>query len=94
MFKNKYKNPWANDLNQKKPEFYENNAPVVLEHRGVKVYKLWEKSFDFVFNGVCITQRSGASKAKEIIDSLLNGEVPVSEQVKKIFPNLKSYSDF
>ncbi len=79
IFKNKYKNPWAKDLSIQMPEFYENNAPIHLEYRGVIVYKLREKSFDFVLDGCCITQRAGAKK---------------TEQVKKIFPHLKSYKEF
>ncbi len=94
--KNKYRNLWANDLNIKKPEFYENDAREVLRYRQFRVFKTHEKGFDYVFNDCCITQRAGfeIGKAEILIDNILLGHEPVSEQVKKVFPQFKSYSEF
>lgn len=91
--KNKYRNPWAKDLNTPKPEFYENDAPCIFEHRGVKVFQLHTHSFDYVLDGVCITQRCGARNPRRLIDSILDGKQSVSDQVKAIFPKLKSLDD-
>jgi hypothetical protein len=91
--KNKYRNPWHKDLNVPKPEFYENNAPAICTHRGVKVYKRHESSFDYVWQDVCITQRSGASKPRELIDAILDRREPISDQVKKHFPQLATWED-
>ncbi len=78
---NRYKNPWHKTLNVPKPEYYENNAPQVGEHRGVVVYKLFTHGYDFVLGGVCITQRAGISEYKKAIDELLDGESFCSDEV-------------
>ncbi len=95
---NKYRNLWFKSCNIPRPEFYQNDAPKVLEHRGVEVFKLWETSFDFVIGGACITQRAGASKAKAVIDEILDGKSCVSEEVKTHLVSLGfkaySYSDY
>jgi hypothetical protein len=79
--KNRYRNPWHKSLNVPKPEFYENNAPQVLEHRGVKVFKLFEGAYDFVLGDCCITQRAGITEARREIDLILNGETFVDRNV-------------
>lgn len=68
---NTYKNPWQKGAKNGSPAIYQNNAPCVFEHRGVKVFKLNESSFDFVLGDCAIAQRAGASKAKEVIDGIL-----------------------
>ncbi len=99
--KNKYFNPWAKDLNVPMPDYYENCAPCILEHRGFEVYAVRDygkghsgNGFDFVLNGICVTQRAGASEAKKVIDSILDGKEPVSKRVKNLYPFLKTYEDF
>ena len=73
QYKNEYKNPWHGDgTTRYGPAIYRNNAPLVLEYKGYKVYKLFDKAFDIVFDGVCITQRQGYSKS--LIDKIDNGE--------------------
>lgn len=91
--KNKYRNPWHKDLNLPKPEFYQNDAPKFFEHRGVQVFKLAPKSFDYVLKGVCITQRAGARDPQELIDAILDRRQPISDQVKAIFPELLSWDE-
>jgi hypothetical protein len=89
--KNKYLNPWHDPRDPPTefnrggygPEFYENDAPVVCEYRGFKVYEIdvprsayysdagdTVKAYDYVYEGVCVTQRAGASKPKEVIDQI------------------------
>lgn len=96
--KNKYRNLWHKDLNVPQPEFYKNEARCILEHRGFKVFKLFNEHYDFVLEDACVTQRAGVSKAKEVIDSILDGKEVVSRQVKDYFNkkgyNFKTYSDF
>lgn len=81
--KNRYKNPWFKSCNTPRSEYYENNAPQVLEHRGVKVFKLFDKAFDFVLGDCCITQRAGITNAKHEIDELLNGNTPTDDGVAR-----------
>lgn len=78
---NKYKNPWYKETTRTTSEYYENNARQVLEHRDVKVYKLFENSYDFVLNGCCITQRAGITEAQREIDKLLDGKTPTCDTV-------------
>jgi len=81
-FKNQYRNLWHKSLNVPKPEFYQNNAPQVRpEYRSVKVYKLFDRGYDFVFAGCCITQRAGVTRYREVIDELLDGKSPCSDEV-------------
>lgn len=70
---NRYKNPWAEMTNIRGKEFYENNAPLYCEHRGVQVYRLFDKAFDCVIDGMCVTQLAGFSKPTHL-DALLDGE--------------------
>ncbi len=82
--KNKYLNPWRTGLIRSSvPEYYENDAPKVFSHRGVDVFKLSDKSFDFVLAGCAITQRAGASDPAKVINQILDGETPVGDQVAK-----------
>lgn len=81
--KNRYRNPWARTLNIPKPEFYENNGPQVFKHRGVEIFRVHDRQFDFVLSGCCIAQRAGftATEAAKVIDGLLDGETPVADVV-------------
>lgn len=78
---NRYRNPWFKSCNAPRAEFYENDAPQVLEHRGVKVFKLFNKGYDFVLGDCCITQRAGITEARREIDELLDGNTPVCNEV-------------
>lgn len=80
-YANRYRNLWAPELKVKKPDFYENNAPQIGEHRGVRVFKLFDHGYDFVLAGACITQRAGASELARTIDEVLDGEHPVADAV-------------
>lgn len=79
--KNRYQNLWANLLNVKKPDFYENNAREIGSHRGVVVYKLFDHGYDFVIGDACITQRAGCTEMVQVIDDILDGRSPVSDVV-------------
>lgn len=74
MNKNSYVNPWHKPNGHQGPPIFQNYAPVICEHRGFKVFRLHDRHYDYVFNGRCVTQRAGASKAKEVIDTILAGE--------------------
>ncbi len=78
---NRYRNPWHKETIRATKEFYENNAPQVLEHRGVKVFRLFDKAFDFVLGDCAIAQRAGITEAKREIDALLDGQTPTTETV-------------
>jgi hypothetical protein len=80
---NRYRNLWHATLNIAKPPFYTNDAPEVFRFRDVIIYRLGDKSFDYVLSGACITQRAGfnASAARILIDSILGGTCPVSDVV-------------
>lgn len=80
---NRYKNPWYKSTNIPRPEFYENSAPQVAEYRQVKIYKLFDRAYDFVLSGMCITQRAGITEHKCEIDSILDGRTPVDTLVCK-----------
>ena len=49
------------------------NSKKCFEYRGVTVYKNFRRSFDYVYDGVCITQRMGCSNdcATEFVDRFL-----------------------
>jgi len=76
--KNRYRNPWHDPRNPKwTREFYENDAPKVFSYRGVDVYRVGMKHFDYVMNGCAITQRAGCdcgSNARVVIDALLSSK--------------------
>jgi len=78
---NTYRNPWQHGAKNGSPAIYTNNAPCILEHRGVRVFRLNERSFDFVLGDCAITQRAGASNAKTTIDGILDGLTHVSDTV-------------
>lgn len=71
-------NPFTHRLNKDRfssslvvKEYVEN---LVCEHRGVKVFKIYEKHFVYVVGGVIITERAGFKKDrfKGIIDDFLD----------------------
>ena len=69
MKANRYFNPFApKDTHS----YIENNAKCVLEYRGFKVFYTpdhWgNDAYDFVIQSICVTQRDGITRAKEIID--------------------------
>jgi hypothetical protein len=67
----RYRNPWFSPMHGHDPEFYVTDAKPV-EWRGVFVYqRLKGICWDYVKDGVCLTQRAGASRYREVIDELL-----------------------
>lgn len=78
---NRYRNPWYKKTIQGGVEFYENDKKPMLVHRGVTVYKILDKHYDFVYEGCALTQRAGATRAIEIIDGLLGGTEVVCDAV-------------
>jgi hypothetical protein len=76
---NIYRILWAPTANHSNaPTHYQNDAPAVLTHRGVTVYRL-TTSFDYVLDGACIAQRCG--KSPKVIDDILDGRCPVADAV-------------
>lgn len=51
------------------PPVYRHDKNPCLEYRGFKVYKLFDRAYDYVYDGVCITQRGGLSK--HVIDNVI-----------------------
>lgn len=95
---NKYKNLWHKDLNRSGvPEYYENNAKKIGEHREVEIFDVRNGGYDFVFKGACVTQRAGATDFKKTIDDIFDGKRSVATVVKThIVANgktAKSYDD-
>ena len=66
--KNRYFNPWHK---RGQATHYENDACCICEYKGFRVFKLFDKAFDYVFDNCCITQRAGASNPEKVIDELL-----------------------
>lgn len=83
---NRYRNLWHKTL--KKPEYYENNAKRVGEHRGVVVFRVLPDQFDFVVGGACITQRAGWRGDTGIIDQILDGGEMVGDAVHEHLKSL------
>lgn len=79
-FLNRYRNLWRKRTNVRGPEFYENNARCILEHRGVMVYHV-ASHYDFVLGDACISMRAGITNARDVIDEMLNGIQPCSKEV-------------
>lgn len=96
--KNRYRNPWHDELNVRKPPFYENDAPMVAEYRGVKIFKLFNRGYDFVLAGCCITQRAGITEHRKVIDEILAGKIPQSDKVAEHMRSLgfpaMTYSEY
>jgi len=66
-----YRNPWYRPSVGGDPEFYTTDVKP-MEHRGVLVYqRIKGRCWDYVKDGVCLTQRAGASRYREVIDELL-----------------------
>src|SRR5689334_6224148 len=69
-----YKNPWHADGYG--PAFYSTDKKPMLTYRGVQVFKICKERYDYVMNGVCLTQRAGATRAREVINAILDGQDP------------------
>lgn len=69
MSQNEYQNPFR----PKEPNaVFRNDAKCVREYKGYRVYKIADRAYDIVKDGVCITQRCGHSK--ELIDRIDRNE--------------------
>ena len=64
-----YKNPWHDGTQNYGPAMYTATSKP-KEYRGVQVFER-SGGFDYVQGGVCLTQRAGATRYKEVIDELL-----------------------
>lgn len=76
-------NPWFRKDSPYSHKIFEYPGSKLFEYRGVEVYKNKEGSFDYILGDTAITQRAGFSKesAPSVIDEILDGEKPVSENV-------------
>lgn len=68
-----YKNPWHDGTPNYGPAMFRHQHKPLHTYNGVEVYRIHESHFDYVKEGVCLTQRAGATKYKEVIDNLLKG---------------------
>ena len=78
----KYKNPWWRKDRQRSygPEFYVASDGPIHTYREVSIYTRFS-SYDYVIDGVCITQRAGISKYKEVIDDILDTQLhPINKR--------------
>lgn len=82
----RYRNPWhdptrsADPINN--PEYFEHDKKPMFTHKGVQVFKVWERRYDYVLQGVCITQRCGASR--EVIDDIMRGVQTLSASAARL----------
>jgi hypothetical protein len=76
-------NPWHTKHNIYSRPFFEYFDKPIFTYRGVNVYKNYAGSWDYVLGDTAITQRAGFRKeaSPAIIDSLLDGQSPVSDIV-------------
>jgi hypothetical protein len=79
-----YKNPWYEPGGKYGPPVYTCEKRPMITYRGVQIFKVWERRYDVVMNGVCITQRAGASNPRQLIDNILDGKDPFSERALEI----------
>ena len=95
-------NPFHRPTSAYSPKTFTYAGPCLLEHRGVQVFKnAQHASWDYVFQGVTITQRAGftAASAREVIDNILDGKgnewrpENVCEHLRKHGHTPKSYAD-
>lgn len=72
-------NPFRSALTPHQAKTFTYTGPALYAHRGVSVYRNNDGSWDYVFEGVTITQR-GNPKTEEnavrLIDAMLDGQEP------------------
>ena len=81
----RYKNPWHVPGSFYGPEYHETSARP-KEYRGFFVYKISDRHFDIVKNGVCLTQRAGDKNngLNEIIDGIISSNDYFSARCREI----------
>jgi hypothetical protein len=98
MTRNRYRNPWHDKLNVPKPSHYENDAPMVAEYRGVRIFKLFNRAYDFVLGDTCISQRAGITDHRKVIDDMFSGEScccqAVADHLRAEGHNPMTYSEY
>lgn len=69
-------NPWFRPNNPYSVRQFNYPGRCLFTYRGVEVYKNPAGSWDYILDGVAITQRAGfsADKAPAIIDAILDGD--------------------
>jgi hypothetical protein len=72
-------NPWHHNERGECDETFSYDGKKLFEYRGVTVYKNVAGSWDYVFQGMTITQRAGfhGQMGAMFIDAILDGTVPV-----------------
>lgn len=83
-----YRNPWFNGSIGHDPEFYTTDAKPVQVGRFLRYHRIKGSSrggdcYDFVLDGVCVTQRAGPASA-EIVES----SERVQELIASLFPSV------
>jgi hypothetical protein len=68
-------NPWHHNERGECDETFSYDGKCLLDYRGVSIYKNVAGSWDYVFDGMTITQRAGfdPTRAQNIIDAILDG---------------------
>lgn len=93
-------NPWYVSNNSYSKQFFEYSDKPLFSHRGVSVYYNNSGSYDYVIENTTIGQRAEFKNdaAPKIIDDMLDGIQPVSDNVfkhlKKIGFNPISYAEY
>jgi hypothetical protein len=72
-------NPWHHNERGECDETFSYDGKCLLDYRGVSVYKNVAGSWDYIFDGMTITQRAGFSPevAPLIINFILDGKEDV-----------------
>lgn len=69
--KTEFFNPFALSLGKNPFDSVQSTKPVFV-HRGVSIYKRFDRAFVYLVDGVCVTERGGYSR--EAIDTMLDGK--------------------
>ncbi len=96
----RYLNPWHESRSfRRTPQYFEHDgAQVGAVYRGVTIYRRPEGYYDFVFDGMCVTQRAGITEAIAVIDGILDGNDAyvcdtVAAHLREHGHKAKGYSD-
>lgn len=66
----RYRNPWhKSGQPQYGPAFYETTVQPT-KYRGYQIFRIHERHYDVVRNGVCVHQMAGPNVARKAVDKL------------------------
>ena len=96
MSKNKYKNPWYDGTSTYGPDYYENDGIKIGTYRGFDVYEVQGKygsTHDYVFKGMCVTQRDPNTDHVYVVDTMLSALKFVPPVARGWMEKHKAYDD-